>query len=65
MASLPDGTGDHGAAGKTAPTLLCAPRTAEKEAEFATGELGLGYCNYQHRILPLREGKDNPQKLWG
>ena len=38
MASWSEGTGDQGAAGKTAPALLCAPKTAEKDAEFATGE---------------------------
>ena len=40
IASWPGGTGDHGAAGKIIPALLhvCAPKTAEKDAEFATGE---------------------------
>ena len=38
MASWPDGTGDHGVAGKTILALLCAPKTAEKDAKFATGE---------------------------
>ena len=38
MESWPDGTGDHGSARNTAPALLCAPKTAKKDAEVATGE---------------------------
>jgi hypothetical protein len=42
MASWGAGAGDHGTAGNHgAPfcaALLCAPKTAEKDAEFATGE---------------------------
>ena len=42
IASRVAGTGDHGAAGDHgAPwcaALLCAPKTAERDVEFATGE---------------------------
>ena len=53
MASWPKGTGDHGAAGKTAPALLCAPNTAEKDAEFATRETCLEILQTCLEILHL------------
>ena len=69
MASWGAGTGDHGAAGDHgAPfcaALPCAPKTAEKDAEFATGETWPEILQLSTLNLPLHEGKGNEQRLWG
>ena len=64
IASWPGETGDHGAAGKTTPALLCAPKTAEKDAEFATGETWPEISQLSTPNHASAWGKGNEQKLW-
>ena len=69
IASWDAGAGDHGTAGDHgAPfcaALPCAPKTAEKDAEFATGETWPEILQLSTLNLPLHEGKGNEQRLWG
>ena len=69
IASWVAGTGDHGAAGDHgAPccaTLLCAPKIAENDAEFATGEAWPEMLQLSTLNVPLHESKGNEQSLWG